>query len=196
MKVIFRKSDGRLLGAQMLGEDGVAKRIDALAMAIQVGFTIYDLEESELSYAPQFGSAKIPVNFAGMVAGDILRGDMPLIHWGAVDGGFLLDVRYPQELTVEHVPGAVNIPLPELRARLDELPRDREIHVICRSGQRAYYATRILLQNGFEARNISGGMLSRSHVDVALLRYTLAGLVTVYGITDSKDRYIGRRPAI
>ena len=168
MKVIFRKSDGRLLGAQMLGEDGVPKRIDALAMAIQAGFTIYDLEEVELSYAPPFGSAKDPVNFAGMVAGDILRDDMPIIHWGAVDGGFVLDVRQPAELTVEHVPGAVNIPLPELRARLGELPRDREILVICRSGQRAYYATRILLQNGFQARNISGGMLSRSHVDFAL----------------------------
>ena len=81
MKVIFRKSDGRLLGAQILGEDGVAKRIDSYAMAIQMGCTIYDLEEAELSYAPPFGSAKDPVNFAGMVAADVLRGDMPLSHW-------------------------------------------------------------------------------------------------------------------
>jgi len=162
MKVIFRKSDGRLLGAQVLGEDGVAKRIDSFAMAIQMGCTIYDLEEAELSYAPPFGSAKDPVNFAGMVAADILRSDMPLSHWDAADHGFLLDVRNPQELAVESVPGAVNIPLPELRARLGELPRNREILVICRSGQRAYYATRILLQNGFNARNLSGGMLSRS----------------------------------
>ena len=162
MKVIFRKSDGRLLGAQVLGEDGVAKRIDAFAMAIQMGCTIYDLEEAELSYAPPFGSAKDPVNFAGMVAADILRGDMPLSHWDTVDNGFLLDVRNPQELAVESVPGAVNIPLPQLRARLGELPRDREILVFCRSAQRAYYATRILLQNGFNARNLSGGMLSRS----------------------------------
>jgi rhodanese-related sulfurtransferase len=168
MKVLFRKSDGRLLGAQMLGEDGVPKRIDALAMAIQAGFTIYDLEEVELSYAPPFGSAKDPVNFAGMVAGDILRDDMPIIHWAAVDGGFLLDVRQTAELAVEYVPGAVNIPLPELRARLGELPRDREILVFCRSGQRAYYATRVLLQNGFKARNIAGGMLSRSHLAEAL----------------------------
>jgi NADPH-dependent 2,4-dienoyl-CoA reductase/sulfur reductase-like enzyme/rhodanese-related sulfurtransferase len=162
MKVIFRKSDGRLLGAQVLGEDGVPKRIDSFAMAIQKGCTIYDLEEVELSYAPPFGSAKDPVNFAGMVAADILRGDMPLSHWSSVDNKFLLDVRNPPELEVESVPGAVNIPLPQLRARLGELPRDREILVICRSGQRAYYATRILLQNGFKARNISGGMLSRS----------------------------------
>jgi rhodanese-related sulfurtransferase len=162
MKIIFRKSDGRLLGAQVLGEDGVAKRIDSFAMAIQMGCTIYDLEEAELSYAPPFGSAKDPVNFAGMVAADILRGDMPLSHWSSVDDSFLLDVRNPPELEVESVPGAVNIPLPQLRTRLGELPRDREILVICRSAQRAYYATRILLQNGFNARNLSGGMLSRS----------------------------------
>jgi NADPH-dependent 2,4-dienoyl-CoA reductase/sulfur reductase-like enzyme/rhodanese-related sulfurtransferase len=164
LKVIFRKSDGRLLGAQALGEDGPAvdKRISAMAVAIQMGATVYDLEEAELCYAPQFGSAKDPVNFAGMVAADVLRGDMPLAHWGATDDAFLLDVRQPVELAVESVPGAVNIPLAELRARLGEIPRDREIHVICRSAQRAYYATRILLQNGFKARNLSGGMLSRA----------------------------------
>jgi rhodanese-related sulfurtransferase len=171
LKVIFRKSDGRLLGAQALGEDGPAvdKRISALAVAIQMGATIYDLEETELCYAPQIGSAKDPVNFAGMVADDVLRGDMPLSHWDSVDGAFLLDVRQPVELVVESVPGAVNIPLPELRARLGELPRDREIHVICRSAQRAYYATRILLQNGFKAKNISGGMLSRAMRSLAEL---------------------------
>ena len=166
MKVIFRKSDGRLLGAQVLGEDGVAKRIDSYAMAIQMGCTIYDLEEAELSYAPPFGSAKDPVNFAGMVAADVLNGDMPISHWNSVDGGFLLDVRNTAELAVESVPGAVNIPLPQLRARLDEIPRDQEILVICRSGQRAYYATRILLLNGFKARTIAGGMLSRSMLGI------------------------------
>ena len=165
LKIIFRKSDGRLLGAQAVGEDGVDKRIDAIAMAIQLGGTVYDLEEAELCYAPQFGSAKSPVNFAGMVAADVLRDDMPLCHWNSLDDGFLLDVRTPPELAVEHVPGSINIPLHQLRARLAELPRDREIHVFCRSGQRAYYATRILLQNGFNARNISGGMLSRLHLE-------------------------------
>jgi rhodanese-related sulfurtransferase len=87
---------------------------------------------------------------------------MPLVHWGGTEGGFLLDVRQPVELVVESVPGAVNIPLGQLRSRLGELPRDREIHVICRSAQRAYYATRILLQSGFKARVISGGMLARA----------------------------------
>jgi NADPH-dependent 2,4-dienoyl-CoA reductase/sulfur reductase-like enzyme/rhodanese-related sulfurtransferase len=163
IKVLFRKSNGRLLGAQVLGEDGVPKRIDSFAMAIQMRCTVYDLEEAELCYAPPFGSAKDPVNFAGMIAANILRGDMPNGHWGSVNGGFLLDVRNPAELAVEAVPGALNIPLPQLRARLGELPRNREILVFCRSGQRAHYATRVLLQNGFQARNLAGGMVTRSH---------------------------------
>jgi rhodanese-related sulfurtransferase len=97
-----------------------------------------------------------------MVAADVLRGDMPLAHWGETKGAFLLDVREAVEQVVEQVPGAVNIPLGQLRSRLGELPRDREILVICRSAQRAYNATRILLQNGFKTRNLSGGMLSRA----------------------------------
>lgn len=160
MKVIFRKSNGKLLGAQALGMDGVDKRISAFAAMLQLGATIYDLEESELCYAPQFGSAKDPVNFAGMIAADVLSGVQPISHWNEALKGFILDVREPIELAVENVPGAVNIPLGQLRARLTELPKDREIYVICRSGQRAYLATRILLQNGFKAKNVSGGMLS------------------------------------
>jgi len=163
MKVIYRKSSGKLLGAQAMGEDLVDKRISAMAMALQMGATIYDLEEAELCYAPQFGSAKDPVNFAGMIAADVQRGDMPLSHWAAGEQGFLLDVREPVELAVESEPRAINIPIGQLRARLAELPRDREILVICRSGQRAYYATRMLLQKGFKARTLSGGMLSRTH---------------------------------
>ncbi len=163
MKVLFRKSDGKLLGAQALGEDNVDKRISALAVALQMGATVYDLEEAELCYAPQFGSAKDPVNFAGMVGADVLRDDMPLGHWDGRAEGFLLDVREPFELAVEGAPGAVNIPLGQLRERLGELPRDQEIQVICRSGQRAYSAMRILLQQGFKARNLAGGMLSRTH---------------------------------
>ena len=142
MKIIFRKSDGLLLGAQMVGDDGVPERIDSFAMAIQAGFTVYDLEESELCYAPPFGSAKDPINFAGMVAANVLRGDMPVVHWNDMDHGFTLDVRRPDEVEVVNVSGALNIPLDELRGRLDELPRDREILVVCRSGLRAYYATR------------------------------------------------------
>jgi NADPH-dependent 2,4-dienoyl-CoA reductase/sulfur reductase-like enzyme/rhodanese-related sulfurtransferase len=165
MKVLFRRSDGRVLGAQAVGEDGVDKRISELALAIQLGATVYDLEQVELCYAPPFGSAKDPINFAGMVAAGVLRGDMPLSHWDSVHDGFLLDVREQFELAVEHVSEAVNIPLGQLRSRLDELPRDREIHVICRSGQRAYYAARLLLQNGFDASVVSGGMLSHALLD-------------------------------
>ena len=173
LKFIFRKSDGKVLGAQALGADGPAvdKRISALAVALQMGATVYDLEETELCYAPQFGSAKDALNFAGMVAANVLRGDMPVDHWDSLDSAFLLDVREPSELAVESVPGAVNIPLGQLRARLEELPRDREIHTFCRSAQRSYYATRILLQNGFKPRNISGGMLSRAMYSLGELIY-------------------------
>ena len=165
MKVIFRKSDGRLLGAQAFGEDGVDKRISTLAMAIQMRATVHDLAETEQCYAPQFGSAKDPINFAGMIAANVLRGDMPITHWDAFgDDEFLLDVRGPAELAVDSVRGTINIPLGQLRARLSELPRDRNIFVICRSGTRSYYATRILLQNGFRARNVVGGMLLRSQL--------------------------------
>jgi NADPH-dependent 2,4-dienoyl-CoA reductase/sulfur reductase-like enzyme/rhodanese-related sulfurtransferase len=163
LKVLFRKSDGRVIGALGLGEDNVDKRISTIAGMMQMNATVYDLEEVELCYAPPFGSAKDPVNFARMVAADILRGDMPLVHWDTAKSGFLLDVREPAELAVENVPEAVHIPIGQLRARLGELPRDREIHVICRSGQRAYIATRMLLQNGFKAKTVSGGMLSLAH---------------------------------
>ncbi|MGE3911719.1 MAG: FAD-dependent oxidoreductase [Chloroflexota bacterium] len=163
MKVLFRKSDGRLLGAQAIGEDGVDKRINVLAAMLQMGATIYDLEEVEMCYAPQFGSAKDPVNFAGMVAGNVLRGDMPISHWSEIGDGFLLDVREPSEVDAEAAPGALNVPLGQLRTRLNDLPRDRAIHVICRSGVRAYNATRMLLQHGFNASTLSGGMLARAY---------------------------------
>ncbi|MFC1579001.1 FAD-dependent oxidoreductase [Pseudomonadota bacterium] len=164
LKVLFRKSDGKVLGAQALGEDGPAvdKRISALAVAIQMGATIHDLEEAELCYAPQFGSAKDPVNFAGMVAANILEDGMLVSHWDELDGAFLLDVREPVELTIERVPGAVNIPIGQLRSRMEELPEDREIQLICRSAQRAYYAQRMLSQHGFKVRHLSGGILSRA----------------------------------
>ncbi len=160
MKVLFRKSNGLVLGAQAFGEDNVDKRISAMAMAIQMHATIYDLEEAELCYAPQFGSAKDPVNFAGMAAANALGGDMPLVHWDHAGEGFLLDVREALEVSALKVPGALHIPLAQLRARLGELPRGKEIHVVCRSGQRSYIATRILLQHGFRAKNVSGGVLS------------------------------------
>lgn len=160
LKLIFRKSDGLILGAQAVGEADVARRIDVISTAIQFGGTVYNLEEAELCYAPQFGAAKDPVNFAGMIASNALRGDNPLADWGQLgsDEIFLLDVRDPDEFEEGHIPGAVNLPLSEIRTRMNELPRDREISIYCGMGQRAYYATRILIQNGYHAKNLAGGM--------------------------------------
>ena len=153
IKVLFRKSNGKLLGAQMLGEDGVPKRIDSFAMAIQMGCTIYDLEESELCYAPPFGSAKDPVNFAGMVAANILRGDMPVCHWDA--GGRRVPARRAQSAGAGSGVGSGRDSIFRCRncarASASCLRTARSL-VICRSAVRAYYATRILLQNGFKAQ--------------------------------------------
>jgi rhodanese-related sulfurtransferase len=162
IKLLFSTADGRILGAQAVGEAGVEKRIDVLASFIQMRGTVFDLEESELCYAPQFGAAKDPVNMAGMIAANCLRGDLPLAHWEDIPGtsSLLLDVRDPQEFSSAHVPRAVNIPLPQLRARLSELPRDREIWLYCDLGQRSYFALRILLQHGFAARNLPGGFVT------------------------------------
>jgi rhodanese-related sulfurtransferase len=159
LKLLFRTSDGRLLGAQAVGEEGVDKRIDVLSMAIQMGGTVFDLEEAELSYAPQFGSAKDPINLAGMSASNTLRGDAPVASWQKLgsNGFFLLDVRDADEYEQGHIPGAENIPLAELRRRLPELPRDREIRLYCAVGQRGYYASRLLAQHGFRAKNLPGG---------------------------------------
>ena len=160
IKLIFSSRDGTVLGAQAVGEEGVDKRIDVIAMAIQRGSTVYDLEQAELCYAPQFGAAKDPVNVAGMIAANVLRGDAPVAHWeeDALWQSGVIDVREPGEFALGHVEGAINIPLGVLRDRMEELPRDREILCYCAVGQRSYYASRALRQNGFEARNISGGM--------------------------------------
>jgi len=163
IKLLFEPETGRVLGAQAVGGAGVDKRIDIIAVAIQAKMTVYDLEEMELSYAPQFGSAKDPVNMAGFVAGGLLRGDHPQVDLEeavkAVASGdaALVDVRTPTEYAAGHIPGAVNIPVDELRTRLGELPRDRDLVVYCQVGQRGYLATRILLQNDFTVRNIGGG---------------------------------------
>ena len=155
LKLLFRRSDGRVLGAQAVGEEGVDKRIDVIAMAIQLGGTVHDLGEAELCYAPQFGAAKDPVNLAGFVAENVRNGDMPLATGQA--GAFVLDVREPAECAGGMLPGAVNIPLHQLRDRLDELPPGTPIEVCCAAGQRGYYAVRMLRQRGFDASNYSGG---------------------------------------
>jgi NADPH-dependent 2,4-dienoyl-CoA reductase/sulfur reductase-like enzyme/rhodanese-related sulfurtransferase len=159
LKLLFRKSDGLVLGAQAVGEEGVARRIDVIATAIQMKATVFDLEEDELCYAPQYGAAKDPVNMAGMIAANVVRGDAEIAPWNELDstGAFLLDVRQPSEFDAGSIPGSVNIPLGLLRSRLGELPTDREIWINCGVGQRAYYACRILSQHGLQARNLSGG---------------------------------------
>jgi len=159
MKLLFDPEDGRILGIQAVGEAGVEKRVDVIATAIAQGSTVFDLEELELCYAPQFGAAKDPVNIAGMVAANALRGDAPLAHWDREDraSGVVLDVRDEDEFGAEHVPGAHNIPLGQLRERMGELPQGRPIYVYCQVGQRAYYATRALRLNGLDAYNLSGG---------------------------------------
>ena len=159
LKVIFDKADGRVLGAQAVGEKGVEKRIDVIATAIQFSGTVFDLEEAELCYAPQYGSAKDPVNMAGMVAANALRGLSPTAQWENLKEGedFVLDVREPEEYEQGRVDGAVHIPLHELRSRIGELPKERAIHVHCHVGQRSHIAARILRQKGFDAFNLTGG---------------------------------------
>jgi rhodanese-related sulfurtransferase len=159
LKVVFDERDGRVLGAQGVGAEGVDKRIDAIALAIQMGATVRDLEEAELCYAPQFGAAKDPVNLAGMIAANVLRGDLAQASWDAVPGAdaLLLDVRDAAECLAGRVEGALNIPLTELRRRYEELPRDREIWAYCAAGQRSYFACRFLRQMGFRVRNLPGG---------------------------------------
>ena len=163
LKVLFDPTSGAILGAQGVGGLGVDKRIDVLSVAIQAKMTVYDLEELELAYAPQFGSAKDPVNMAGFVAAGWLRGDHPQIGVSAVlekpenERPYLLDVRTPEEFGAGHLPGAVNLPVDDLRGRLGEVPRDRVVAAYCQVGQRGYLATRILRSAGIDAVNISGG---------------------------------------
>ncbi|MGC9224248.1 MAG: FAD-dependent oxidoreductase [Terracidiphilus sp.] len=159
LKLLFRRSDGLVLGAQAVGEDGVERRIDVIAQAIQMKATVFDLEEAELCYAPQYGGAKDPVNFAGMIAANVVRGDMELAPWSELPTtpALIIDVRGPHEYRSGHIEGAVNIPLRELRGRIGDLDKSREIWASCQIGQRSYYACRLLSQHGFKVRGLSGG---------------------------------------
>lgn len=159
LKILFSTPDGRILGAQAIGLEGVEKRIDVIATAIQFRGTVHDLAEAELCYAPQFGAAKDPVNLAGMLAENVLAGDMPVAEWRdlAHTDALLLDVREPEEFACGHIPGCVNLPLSQMRDRYRELPQDREIWICCGVGQRAYFASRFLAQHGYRTRNLSGG---------------------------------------
>ena len=164
IKITFDKQTGRLYGGQIVGYDGVDKRIDELALVIKHEGTIYDLMKVEQAYAPPFSSAKDPVALAGYVAEDIITGRTNPVYWRELrdiemENKYLLDVRTPDEFALGSLPGAVNIPLDELRDRLAELPKDRMIYTFCAVGLRGYLAYRILTQHGFDkVRNLSGGL--------------------------------------
>lgn len=163
IKLLFERKSGTILGAQIVGHQGVDKRMDVLATAIRARMTVRDLAGLELAYAPPFGSAKDPVNIAGYVASNILNGTMRIFHWHDADGldasrATLLDVRTEAEFKKGTLKNAVNIPLDSLRERLDELDKNKPVYVFCQVGFRGYVASRILMQKGFrEVYNLSGG---------------------------------------
>lgn len=163
LKVIFEKDTGKILGAQIVGFDGVDKRCDVLATATRCGLTAYDLTELELCYAPPYGSAKDPVNMAGYVIENMLTGKSKWIHWHDVkdlprDGSVtLIDVRTVMEYENGHIEGFANMPLDDIRNHLDEIDKEKTIYVTCQIGLRGYVAARILAQHGFDVYNLNGG---------------------------------------
>ncbi|HBQ87100.1 MAG TPA: CoA-disulfide reductase [Syntrophomonas sp.] len=162
IKLLFTPQEGKILGAQIVGQKGVDKRIDVLATAIKAGMTVFDLQELELAYAPPFSSAKDPVNLIGYAAANIIKHDIEVIQWGEVPehmakGALLLDVRTSAELKGGKVDGAFNISVDQIRERIEEIPRDKEILAYCEVGLRSYIANRILRQMGYNVKNISGG---------------------------------------
>ncbi|WP_369434521.1 rhodanese-like domain-containing protein [Psychromonas sp. MME1] len=164
-KLIFEVPTGRILGAQAIGLGNIDKRIDVIATVIKFGGTIYDLKDLELCYAPPFGTAKDVVNFAGYVATNLMRNDFKQVHGRDVrglveNGAYIVDVREIDEYQLSHIKGAVNLPLSEIRERVNELPSDQTIYVHCRSGQRSYNAVLALQKMGFkDVYNISGGFM-------------------------------------
>ena len=165
LKVLFDPEEGKLLGAQVLGWDGVDKRIDVFAVALRAGMTVHDLEHLELAYAPPYGSAKDPVNMAGFLGSNLLKGDIdlwyPEDYPDCADRVTILDVRTPAEYEAWHIPEAILIPYTELRQRLDEVPRDKPVYTYCRSGFRSYIAYCALKQNGWDdVAFLSGGMMT------------------------------------
>ncbi|BEH73102.1 FAD-dependent oxidoreductase [Edwardsiella tarda] len=170
LKLIFDPRNGAILGAQAVGKEGVDKRIDVLSVAQRAGLTVADLEHLELCYAPPYNSARDLVNQAGMLANNVLCGDTAICHVADLEQRdparqCLLDIRSDEELaTFGTYPQALHIPLDELRARLDELPRDKEILIGCQSGLRGHVAYRLLVQQGFRARNLTGGYITYRRV--------------------------------
>lgn len=177
LKLTFDPQNGKMYGAQGVGVDGVDKRIDQIALLIKLGGTIFDLIRLEHAYAPPFSSAKDPIAIAGYVASNIISGKMPVVYWEDIKTAdlekiTLLDVRTTEEFSLGSIPGAINIPLDDLRNRLKEVPTDKPIYVFCQVGLRGYLAQQILLGNGFkEVYNLSGGFKSYKPA-VAIIRNT------------------------
>ncbi|NLO35302.1 MAG: FAD-dependent oxidoreductase [Clostridiaceae bacterium] len=163
LKMLFDPASGRILGAQAVGVNGVEKRIDVLATAQRLGATVMDLEKLELAYAPPYSSAKDPVNMLGFTAHNIIKGDVKVFHYHDVAGldmteALLVDVRTPEEFALGSINEAINIPLDEIRQRIQELPKDKKIYILCQVGLRGYLAARILTQLGYgQVYNLSGG---------------------------------------
>ena len=163
VKTLFDPETGRVLGAQIVGYEGVEKRVDVIATAIHGHMTVRDLEELDLTYAPPFSSAKDPVNYAGFVACNILDGRVKQCFWDEIDDlaknddCFLVDVRKPVEFDLGNIKGSVNIPVDDLRKRIGEIPKDKKIVLICHSALRSYIAARILEQKGYECCHLAGG---------------------------------------
>jgi len=163
IKTLFEKGSGRILGAQITGYDGVDKRCDVFATAIRANMTAHDLAKLELCYAPPYSSAKDPVNMAGFAIENLLTGKVKNFHWHDVqalphDGTvILLDTRTVMEFKNGHMDGFINIPLDDLRGRLNELDKNKKIYITCQIGLRGYIAARLLSQNGFDVYNLSGG---------------------------------------
>lgn len=168
LKLIYSPTTGKILGAQVVGKDGVDKRIDVLAVAQRAGMTVEQLQHLELTYAPPYGSAKDVINQAAFVANNIINGDATPIHFDEIDqltdNQILLDVRNPAELdNVGFIEGAINIPVDQLRHRMNELPKDKEIIIYCQVGLRGNVAYRQLVNNGYKARNLIGGYRTYIH---------------------------------
>jgi NADPH-dependent 2,4-dienoyl-CoA reductase/sulfur reductase-like enzyme/rhodanese-related sulfurtransferase len=181
LKLLFEEGTGRILGAQAVGGEGIDKRINVLATAIRAGMTVEDLEELELAYAPPYSSPKDAVNMAGFVASNHLRGDVKHVSPDQLGdlGGYplFLDVRTEGEYLGGHIPGCVHVYLDELRARLDEIPRGRDIVVYCLTGYRSYIGCRILMERGYDrVSNLTGGIrIIRQFQKAGLLGFTLKG---------------------
>jgi CoA-disulfide reductase len=184
MKIIFEKEGGKILGVQAVGMDGVEKRVDVIATAMRYDGTVYDLADLELAYAPPYGSAKDPVNMLGFLGENILEGKMDVIQWFELDDlnkdeYTIVDVREAEERDLGFVPNSINISVDELRDNLDKLDKNKTIVLYCATGIRAYVATRILLQNGFnKVKNLSGGFTTYSDVNFDLKDSPVAGEVS------------------